>query len=69
MQRLYNGIQEITMPGNYRQHYEKFGDCECQYKYPRDSTDTEILNLEYQDELGRWRTKKVPACSECFGLL
>lgn len=52
------------MPGNHKQHLEEFGMCRCNGR-----TDTEMLNLEYQEELtGRWKTEKVPACAECWGL-
>lgn len=53
------------MPGNHQRHLEEFGMCQCDER-----SGTETMDLEYQEELtGRWKTEKVPACADCFGLI
>jgi len=54
------------MPGNYQRHLEEFGNCTC----GNSRSGVEMMSLESQDErTGRWRTRKVPACADCFGLI
>lgn len=53
------------MPGNYERHLDDFGFCKCGSR----RSGTETMILESQDEWGRWRTERVPACADCFGLL
>lgn len=54
------------MPGNYQKHLEEFGNCTCGSQ----RSGVETMNLESKDErTGRWRTRKVPACADCFGLI
>jgi len=52
------------MAGGYQRHHEEFGDC-----FDPAHSGVEMMEFEVRDErTGRWRTKKVPACAECFGL-
>jgi len=54
------------MPGNYSQHLDEFGNCTC----GSSRSGVEMMSLESQDErTGRWRTREVPACADCFGLI
>jgi hypothetical protein len=53
------------MPGSYERHLDGFGFCECG---PQRSG-IETMVLESKDEWGRWKTERVPACADCFGLL
>lgn len=54
------------MPGNHQRHLEEFGMCTC----GNPSGEVEPMALEHQDErTGRWRTERVPACADCWGLL
>lgn len=52
------------MPGNYNTHLDRFGLCQCDNR-----SGTEYMDLEVEDEYGRFRTKKTPACADCFGLV
>jgi len=53
------------MGGNFQKHLDSFGVCQC----GRRRSGTEYMKLESQDEWGRWSYERVPACSDCFGLL
>jgi hypothetical protein len=54
------------MAGSHKKHLDRFGTCECGSQ----RSGTEPMEFEVQDErTGRYRTKKVPACADCFGLL
>lgn len=53
------------MPGNYQKHLDEFGNCTC----GNPSGETEAMSLETQNErTGRWKTQKVAACADCYGL-
>jgi hypothetical protein len=52
------------MGGNYGKHVDDFGFCTCQNR-----SGIEPMNLESQDEWGRWSYSKYPACADCFGLI
>lgn len=53
------------MPGSQERHLDEFGMCQC----GNPSGEIEMMVFEYQDErTRRWKTEKVPACADCFGL-
>jgi len=52
------------MAGGYQRHLDEFGNC-----FDSTHSGVEMMRFEFQDErTGRWRTREVPACAECFGL-
>jgi hypothetical protein len=52
------------MSGSYERHLDEFGICTC-----KNRSGVEPMNLETQDEWGRYYFETVPACADCFGLL
>jgi hypothetical protein len=52
------------MGGNYENHVDEFGFCTCQNR-----SGIEPMNLESQDEWGRWSYSEYAACADCFGLI
>jgi len=62
---IYPALFGTSMPGNYQKHLDEFGNCTCGSA----RSGVEPMSLESQDRHGRWRTRKVPACADCFGLI
>jgi hypothetical protein len=60
------GVLVLDMAGGHKRHLEEFGMCECGSR----RSGVEQMDFEFQDErTGRWKTERVPACADCFGLL
>jgi len=61
---IYPALFGTSMAGGYQRHLDEFGNC-----FDPAHSGVEMMRFEFQDErTGRWRTREVPACAECFGL-